>query len=755
MPVSQTGGLTTLTRDVALKLDVRPGSQGENSSVGVTLGATRIVSGATLIVKARCGQVLKKSVDLDPAKPFKTVVSGNRANSAGLSGIVVTITDPAGNILLDYHRPDSNPGRQEYTPFTKSLEQPRKLPEKMSTEELTLAGEFRLKELDEPGARALFDAALKRDPNYSLAHRLMGITDFNDGRYREAAEHLTRVIERNPYDDAAYFYLSMSQFALGDSQDAERNLYYIWPDSAYYGEREYHLGRLSFERHKYAEAIAHFRSASTANGNDLLARLALAVTLRETGDKAGATSELAGIERIDPTNRIAQAERYFLTNDPADREELLRLMGWQTQEAIGIVTLYRNLKEWKESAQILELAGQNNRDPWGTTPIFYYTLAYCERRAGNGAGDKALADQALKDARAAAGRVDRFPYREESEAPLREAVRLDPSDAVARYNLACLLYFRGQQQDAIRQWEAAVEIDPENFSIRRALGLAYAEQGFPIEKAAAQLKKAVDLNPAHLRTLDDLSMLYARAGRFDDQLAVLNTALQRSPSDDDLAEGVLSADLNKGRYNEAERLIETHAFAPRHRTYGLRDKYRVARYGEGAEAFKRGNYTRALELFQSSLRPPVSLGVDDFQAQASPRIEYYIGRTLEAMGQHDAALQAYQKSVAGMDQLSGDRDSWSSENFFMVLALERLGRGQEAARLTEHFKNFANTEKDSNNPEHLAEARYLLALIAKHEGESELGRQLLTEALQAQPDLLAARLELRGDVLPISEKGEK
>jgi hypothetical protein len=103
---------------------------------------------------------------------------------------------------------------------------------------------------------------------------------------------------------------------------------------------------------------------------------------------------------------------------------------------------------------------------------------------------------------------------------------------------------------------------------------------------------------------------------------VLKKGLERTPSDDNLVEGVLTAYLSKGTYGETERLIKTHTFAPRHRTYGLRDKYRVARYGQGAEAFGEKDYRRALELFQSALQPPVSLGVDDFRAQTSLRIEY-------------------------------------------------------------------------------------------------------------------------------------
>ncbi len=743
IPVSDTGGLTTLTRDVALNLDVHFDPRARDSNVKIVLAATRAVKGATLTVRAKCGNLLKTSFDLDPAKSFHTELNGLRADADGLSEMTVTVSDPGGRVLLDYHRPDKNPGRKEYTPFTKPLEAPHKSPDQMSVEELTMAAEFRLKELDEAGAQTLFDAALKKDPGYSRAHVLMGITDFNDGRYSQAAAQLSKAIERDPYADDAYYYLAMSQFALRDEKAAERNLYYIWPNSAYYGEREYQLGRLAFVRSDYPGAIRHFRQARAANENDLLARLALVTALRETGDKTDALSELSAIEKIDPTNRLVYAERWFLTQDAAARAELLRLLGEQSQEAMEVVVFYRKLDRWQDAAGILRLVERNNRDPWGTTPEFYYTLAYCERRAG----DAAAADDSLKKARQAAGNVDRFPYREESEAPLAEAVRLDPKDETARFDLACLLYFRGKPQDAIHEWEAAVALDPRNFSARRALGLAYAEQGFSVEKAAAQLERAIELKPDQVRTLDDLSALYARAGRFEDQLAVLDKALKRSPGDDDLAEGVLTADLNEGRYDRAEQLLDSHQFATRHRSYDLRDKYRLMRYGMGAEAFDRGDYSQALKLFQAALNPPPSLGVDTFAQQNSPRLYYYIGRTYQALGKPEEARAAYEKSIRGMDQLSGDRDSWNSENFFMVLALQRLGRAEEAARLSRHFEKFAETERDSTDSQHRAEARYLLALLSKYKGEPETARALLEQALNARPDLLAARLELRGDAV--------
>jgi len=752
VPVAGTGGLTTLTRDIALNLQVPKEKQDAKEPLRLTLAATRVIPGATLVVKTRSGELLRTSIDLDPAKPFQASMDQTKIANVDLSGLAVTVADAGGRPLLEYARPDGDPGRKEYTPFTRPLESRSKVLEDMSAEELSLAAEFKLKELDEAGAVALLEKALKLDRGYSRAHLLLGINDFNHGRPVSAATHLEEVIRRDPYSDEGYYYLAMSQFAAGENKKAERNLYYIWSDSAYFGEREYHLGRIAFSRKDYQGAIGHFQGAIGANSDDLLARASLALTYRETGDKTRALKEIVELERIDPTNRLAQAERYNLTRDPGAKAELVRLMGGQSQEAIGVSIFYRYLGRWSEAVRLLKLVGENKGDPWGAPPIYYYTLAYCQRRSGMAEA----ATESLQSARAADGKVDRFPYRKESEAPLAEAVQLDPKDNVARFNLACLLYYRERPEEAIHQWEAAIEANPADFSSRRSLGLAYAEQGLGLDKAAAQLERAVALNPAHIRTFNDLSNLFAKAGRFNEQLTLLKRALERSPHDDDLTEGVLTANMMMGRYDEAKRLIATHEFAPRHRTYGLRDKYRLMQFATGAEAFNHGDYAEALRTFESAIKPPVSLGMDDFQSQVSPRLQYYLGRTLETLGRNIEARQAYEKSVSGVAQLSGDRDSWNSENYFMALSLERIGRTSEAARLQKHFETFARSELNATDSHQRAEANYLLGLIEKHDGFRDDSLKHMRQATEAQPDLLPARLELRGDavdpMLPSKEK---
>jgi len=742
MPVAGTGGLTTLTRDVALNLEVPKAESGEGK---LTLAVTRPLTGAEIRVTARSGELLRTKADLDPAKPYQKGFT-LRGDS---SGMVVSVTGGDGKTLLEYHRPDTDPGRKEYTPFTKPLERPRKSVDEMSAEELAIAAEYRMKELDGAGATTLLEKALTLDPGYSRARLMLGIQDFKQAHYEQAVAQLEKSLERDPYSYASYYYLAMSQLALGEDAKAERNLYFLVPESGFFGEREYNLGRLALLRKDLDGAVSHLERALASNSTDLNARLTLALAYRERSDKARALRELDAAERVQPDSRVVQAERYFLDANPAAKAELLRLLGRQSQEALSTSLFYRDLGRWGNAARLLRLVEENNADPFGTTPEFYYSLAYCQRRAG----DVGAADASLAKARAAAGKVDRFPFRPESEVPLAEAVKLAPNDGVAHSALACLLYFLGRPAEALEHWKAALAANPSDFSSHRALGLAYAEQNVSVDLAAAELKRAVELNPAHIRTLNDLSNLYARAGRFDEQLALLTSALERSPKDDDLAEGVLTANLMMGHYDVAERLIQTHPFSPRHRSYGLRDKYRMLRYAQGATAFNRGDHAEALRQFELSMKPPVSLGVDDFQAQASPRQQYYLGRTYEALGKTAEARAAFEKAVAGVAQLSGDRDSWSSENYFMVLALERLGRSGDATKLQKHFADFARGEADDRSVERRAEARYLLGLVNKHDGHSDEAMKSMREALDARPDLLPARLELRGEVLdPLTPK---
>ena len=57
--------------------------------------------------------------------------------------------------------------------------------------------------------------------------------------------------------------MAICQLKLGQQKQAERNFYYVWPDSVYYGPREYQLGLLNFLRHDDTAAASIYWERST------------------------------------------------------------------------------------------------------------------------------------------------------------------------------------------------------------------------------------------------------------------------------------------------------------------------------------------------------------------------------------------------------------------------------------------------------------------------------------------------------------
>ncbi len=126
---------------------------------------------------------------------------------------------------------------------------------------------------------------------------------------------------------------------------------------------------------------------------------------------------------------------------------------------------------------------------------------------------------------------------------------------------------------------------------------------------------------------------------------------------------------------------------------------------------------------------------------------------LDKSGDKARAKETFEKSIVGWDQLSGDRDSWNSENFYMALSLDRLGRHEGAQKMLQSMRNFARSQMDRRYRRHRAQARYLLALVEKKEGNFVEAERLFKEAVQLEPNMLGPRLELRRDVIdPLSQQ---
>lgn len=741
IPVARTKGLTTLTDNVAL--NVREEQQKGRAALQLDLSPVRAYSGAHLTVTSSEGVLGRETIDLTPGTPLhRTFVA--KTGSSPLRDIRVVVTDAAGAELLHYDRPNAGKPPSEYTAFTRELEKPNKSPEQMGPEELVLAAEFRLKEFDEAGAMDLLQFALKKEPGFSTANTLKGIVLYKQGKLPQAETALQAAVDRNPYEDRAWYYLAVTQIDRGNRAMAERNLYYIWPDSAYFGNREYQLGRLNLLRGDTHAAVDHLRGSVNHNLEDLSAHHLLAMAYRITKQDALAEEECEALLRIDPSSRAAFAERFLRTGSAQARDELKRRMGDQTQEALHAAESYTNVERWSDAAALLSLERAPNSDPFGTSSVFYYTLADDLSHSGDESGAKTARQQARRSEAV----VDRFPYLRSSEAPLRAAITADPKDVLARYDLGCLLYSLGRKEEGVAEWTAAEKLRSNDFKIERVLGLASAEAG-QTDAALDHLRRAVQLDAAHLPTVNDLVSQYAKAGRFDDELQLLQASISKTSDIDDLMMRLLQVQLVQGKYTDAEHTIQTHTFSPRHRDTQLRDEYRSLKYAEAGQAYSASRYADALAALEAVANPPSTLGVDDFHFEATPRLNYDRGLALDALDRHAEARHEFEEAFKHADLTSGDKASYNSDSIFVLFALDRLQRKPEANALASKFREFAQSQLPLKRAHRQAEGYYLLALLALRDGNVATARQQMEHALQSEPDFLAPRFALRSESVDV------
>ncbi|MBL8917799.1 MAG: tetratricopeptide repeat protein [Myxococcaceae bacterium] len=121
-------------------------------------------------------------------------------------------------------------------------------------------------------------------------------------------------------------------------------------------------------------------------------------------------------------------------------------------------------------------------------------------------------------AHADGGRLD------EAMKELRVAIDLDPSDPVARHELASLLMDLDDYRNAITHLKEVTRLDPKLFEAWLDLGICYAQKGFYAEAERAY-DKAAELEKGDVLLLYNQAALYALWGRPADALSLLTRAV--------------------------------------------------------------------------------------------------------------------------------------------------------------------------------------------------------------------------------------
>lgn len=307
---------------------------------------------------------------------------------------------------------------------------------------------------------------------------------------------------------------------------------------------------------------------------------------------------------------------------------------------------------------------------------------------------------------------------QEAELQLRRAIELAPSFAKPHEDLGFLLFEGGRIDEAIDVLQTATRLDPGSELGFMTLGRALASKGQG-EQADQAFEAAFDLNPERKRLA--LAAEHHRDGRVEEAEEQYRLLLGEFPNNVDalrLLAGILASQT---RYEEAEPLLR--------KATELAPDYTLAIIDLGKLLTDQHRYLEAVEI----LRHAVEMEPE------RPKTHYLLAAALAPIGQTDASLKSYQRTLELRSDHAGALLGVGHTLKTLGLQAEAIDAYRECIKRRpdngESYWSLANLKTYKLTPDDIS------AMQACIEREDEIGDQSMVNFLFA----LAKASEDQGD----------
>jgi tetratricopeptide (TPR) repeat protein len=730
------GGLTTATPNVAVHLEIPPKRPG---TARLAVAPTADFPGAVLELYAGRQKVWNATQDLKVGSAYHAEIPLG-ADSEG-QVLELKILSAAGKVLLGhkFYPNDKHPDAQYASDSVPHTYGPVATLTVDQIYQMGL-GYQKFGRIDD--AERAYKEALAKDPLFPPVQLQMGLLALRRFDTQEAIDHFNKVLERDPTNGEAHYYLGMIYSELARGLDAEREFYRILPTSNKFRLRDYMLGLLALKQGNLAGALHELSVAAAATPEDVSVKEAYAYMLRKEGHADQAAREQEAILRLDPTNRFALAERLLATGafgeghagggrstQETDLDLLDRACAHHPQGYLGLATEYFRLSAWAEAASVLDRGISGTSQPGEAPyPLLLYYRAYANAKLGNIQDVREFLERAQKED----VRIQLFPFRAEDMDILESALKLEPTNANAGVLLGDLLYSRGRHKEAINLWSTAVEKAPRNFSALRNLGMAMLVEGSQ-EKGLSLLTRALDIRPDHMATVLLVANANARLGHVEAARSVFQKALTIQPGNDQLLQQLASLEAQMGNYQQALKILNSHTFGPTHLSYSLLHLYRGIQLMLALQSARDSQFVKALHNIAAAQNPPSNLGVDSFANITSSRLLMYKALLLQAEGNHSAAMAAWKAAADSADSdIQGD-------GLFRAIGLYKTGQTQKADEWLKGFLEVNKQMKTDNSITLRLHAYEMAGIYAAMQGNQPQAKQNFRTALEIDQSYLYAR----------------
>jgi putative PEP-CTERM system TPR-repeat lipoprotein len=415
--------------------------------------------------------------------------------------------------------------------------------------------------------RALLNAVLEQDPNFSAALLVRGRLEATSGQRAAAEATLQRVVElerpnaarsqrhlvamtqlievqialgkvdaaaanadaflalneRNPFARFSKALVEIEQNAL---ESAEQRLEALIADAPQYWPAHRLLGAINVRQEQFGQAMMFFRTAVTNDPADNAARLQLAELYIRQGDIDAARALMEG-------SPVAASDQLFFAfaagaSERAGLQEQAKQLFEQSeqrppsdiQQVVGLSSLYAAAGEFDRAIRLLQTSSSQGGQG---QQVSDYLLTLIHIRQGD-----------LRAADEVAARLEQQQRETVWPLNLRGAIALMRSD----FNAARTLFSR------------ALELEPRNVTATLNMArLSAAENDSP--RAERYFRQALEIDPAQPAALTGLAQLAMLRGDLPDAKALLERTPE-SPTRTQLEAELL---VVEGRFDEAAQLF--------------------------------------------------------------------------------------------------------------------------------------------------------------------------------------------------------
>jgi predicted Zn-dependent protease len=421
----------------------------------------------------------------------------------------------------------------------------------------------------DPEARQYLEKAVLLDATFTPAVLQLVEVYQKDGDWRKAADLLTPLIDEDPANvdfqrQQGYLYLRA-----GDAEKARAAFKHLVELDPRDTRAEFYLAESLNDLSQFEEAdrVYHRLLEKTPDDPDLLASLGLSQVGERKWDEAKQSFllVLGNTQTPDNLTALARTQIAYISLQKGQYTEAVEYakpaMVFRDKvngQAINIaVDALKKEKKYAEAVNLLSpLSAKYPADP-------VISARYVEMLMRAGDHDKA---QQLAAAQAKLGpknsvaiaeayaQNDQFP---EAITLLKGALQTYASDVDLQFELATAYERSGEGAVAEKMFLEILKAHPDHTSTLNYLGYMYAEAGTNLDRAADMLNHAVRLEPRNGAYVDSLGWVYFRQGKLDLAEKYLTDATHLLPHDATVREHLGDVFAKRGDYHKALDVYRT------------------------------------------------------------------------------------------------------------------------------------------------------------------------------------------------------